>query len=169
MKKTMMSIVILMTFLVLPLTAQMPEMPKPLDTPMTKWMIGKWQGFMNSPMGKSQEFMECRMGLNDQFMMMEGASKAGPMNYKGVGAVTVDPKTGNSVGYWIDNFRGMYEGKGKEEGNKITMEWIGKMGKSTRIMEKIGPDKMKITVEMPGPDGKMATVTGEMTRIKKPS
>ena len=41
------------------------------------------------------------------------------------------------------------------------------MGKSTRITEKLGPDKMKITVEMPGEDGKMMTVTGEMTRVKK--
>jgi hypothetical protein len=61
----------------------------------------------------------------------------------------------------------MFEGKGKEEGNKVVMEWSGNMGKSTRIMEKVGPDKMKITVEMPGADGKMTTVSGEMTRIKK--
>jgi hypothetical protein len=100
-------------------------------------------------------------------MIIEGSSKAGTMNYQGIGAVTVDPNTGNSVGYWIDNFRGMFEGKGKEEGNKVVMEWSGNMGKSKRITEKVGPDKMKITVEMPGADGKMMTVSGEMTRVKK--
>jgi hypothetical protein len=167
MKKTMLSLAILVSFLAVPMMAQMSAPPKPLDTPMTKWMLGEWEGWMNSPMGKSQEWLVFSMGLNDQFMMMEGSSEAGPMKYHGIGAVTVDPKTGASVGYWIDNFRGMFEGKGKEEGNKSIMEWSGNMGKSTRIIEKLGPDKMKITVEMPGADGKMTTVTGEMTRKKK--
>lgn len=167
MKKTMVSLAFLISFLVVALVGQMPSPPKPLDTPMIKWMLGEWEGWMNSPMGKSQEWMACSMGLNDQFMLIEGSTKTGAMNYHGMGAVTVDPKTGDTVGYWIDNFRGMFEGKGKEEGNKVVMEWSGNMGKSTRIMEKVGPDKMKITVEMSGADGKMMTVTGEMTRKKK--
>jgi hypothetical protein len=171
MKKTMVSSVVFVSFLAVPLMvmvmAQMPTPPKPLDTPMTRWMLGEWEGWMNSPMGKSQEWMACRMGLNNQFMMIEGSSKAGAMEYHGIGAVTVDPNTGLNVGYWIDNFRGMFDGKGKEEGNKLVMDWTGNMGKSTRITEKVGPDKMKITVEMPGADGKIVTVSGEMTRIKK--
>ncbi|NIM17421.1 MAG: DUF1579 domain-containing protein [Candidatus Aminicenantes bacterium] len=167
MKKTMVSLVVLVSFLAVSLMAQMPTPPKPLDTPIIRWMLGEWEGWMNSPMGKSQEWMACSMGLNDQFMLIEGSSKAGTIKYHGMGAVTVDPKTGDSVGYWIDNYRGMFEGKGKEEGNKVVMEWSGNMGKSTRIMEKIGPDKMKITVKMPGPDGKIVAVSGEMTRIKK--
>jgi hypothetical protein len=167
MKKTMVSLAFLISFLAVALVGQMPSPPKPLDTPMTKWMLGEWEGYMNSPMGKSQEWMACSMGLNDQFMLIEGSTKTGTMNYHGMGALTVDPKTGDTVGYWIDNFRGMFEGNGKEEGNKVVMEWSGNKGKSTRIMEKVGPDKMKITEEMHGANGKMMTMSGELTRIKK--
>ncbi len=167
MKKIVLITIVLVSFLVAPLAAQAPTPPKPLDVPFMKWMIGEWEGSMDGPRGKTQDSMAFRMGLNGQFMMMEAESVSQMGKYKGVGAVTVDPKTGHHVAYWIDNFRGRYEGKGKQEGNKSIMEWTGTMGKSTRITEKVSADKMKVTVKRPGPDGKMATFIGEFTRKKK--
>lgn len=167
MKKSYLILVVMIGFIAAPLAAQVPTPPKPLESPMMKWMVGEWEGTFESPMGKSQEWMACSMGLNDQFLLMEGASTVQAGKYKGMGALTIDPKTGGTHGYWIDNFRGRYEGKGKEEGNKIIMEWTGTMGTSTRTIEKVNEDKMKVSVTMPGPDGKPATYTGELTRKKK--
>lgn len=160
--------VVMISILLLPVAAQMFQSPKPLDTPMSKWLAGQWQGMINGPFGEVEEWMAVTFGLENQFLLMQGKSKSSAMEYKGMGAMTVDPKTGNFVGVWIDNFRGMYKGSGKEEGNKITMEWAGPQGKSTRIIEKLSQDKMKVSVKMPGPDGKITTFSGELSRVKLP-
>ncbi|MCZ6819213.1 MAG: hypothetical protein O7G31_06940 [Calditrichaeota bacterium] len=41
------------------------------------------------------------------------------------------------MGYWMDNYRGMYQGKGKREGDKLTMEWQGYQGTYTNVLEKV--------------------------------
>lgn len=140
--------------------------PKPLDNAMMKYLVGEWEGSMESPMGTSAEFLRYWIGLDGQFLFMEGASKAGNMKYSGIGAMTISPNTGNVMGYWIDNFRGMYHGDGKIEGNKCAMEWTGTMGRSKRIIEKIDENKLSITVIMDGPDGREQSLKGEMTRKK---
>lgn len=173
MRKSFLSLLVLIVFVgftALPLAAlgqETPAPPKPLDDDMIKWMVGEWVGWSESPMGKTKEWMSCQIGLDGQFLLMSGKSEAGGMVYKGMGVMTINPKTGEHVGLWIDNMRGMYKGKGKREGNKTIMEWVGTMGKSTRITEKINEDKFAVTVKAPGPDGKMATMKAEYTRIKK--
>ncbi len=81
-----------------------------------------------------------------------------------MGALTVDPKTGELIGYWIDNMRGFYIGKGKIGENQYTMTWDGPMGKSTRITEKINDDEFKITIKTTGPDGKPMEATTSLKR-----
>lgn len=173
MRKSFFSLLVLIMFVgftALPyavLGQETPAPPKPLDDDMIKWMVGEWEGWSESPMGKTKEWMSCQIGLDGQFMLMSGKSEAQGQVYKGMGCLTIDPKTGELVGLWIDNWRGMYKGKGKREGNKTIMEWVGTMGKSTRITEKINEDKFVETVKLPGPDGKMTTMKAEYTRVKK--
>lgn len=63
-----------------------------------------------------------------------------------------------------DNIRIMSKGTGKREGNVVTMEWESKMGKMTRVMEKVSDDKFTVAVKWPGPDGSMMEAKAEMTR-----
>jgi hypothetical protein len=145
---------------------EQPGPPKPLDNAMMKFLVGEWEGSMESPMGPSSEVLRYWMGLDGQFLFMEGGSKVGNMKYSGIGAMTINPKSGDTVGYWIDNFRGMYQGVGKTEAGKNAMEWSGTMGRSLRILEKVSDDKFTVTVKMDGPDGREQTFKGEMTRKK---
>lgn len=149
--------------LLTPLRAQNMEPPAPLADEMMSWLVGEWEGTFEGPMGTSEEWIKYSFGLDKQFLFIEATSAAGEMNYHGMGAITVDAQ-GEVVGDWIDNMRGRYEGAGAKEGNIVTMEWDGTMGKSTRITEKLDDNKFKVTVKMPGPDGTMGEYTGEFTR-----
>ncbi|MCP5051310.1 MAG: DUF1579 domain-containing protein [bacterium] len=168
MKKIVLILAVIVSFIAVPLAAQDMKPPKPLDSGMMKWLVGKWEGTMNGPMGAMKEWDGYEMDLGGQFLFMTAKAKAGDkVVYEGMGAMTTDPKSGDTIGYWIDNFRGLYKGKGKEDMNKIAMKWTGGGMEMKRILEKMGPDKMKVTEKMKGPDGKMGTSTGEFTRMKK--
>ena len=130
-----------------------PPPPKPLGEEWD-WMIGEWEGYAESPMGKSKEYEIVQFTLDRQFLFIQATSEYNGMTYKGGGVTTVDPETGGLVGYWFDNWRGIYMGKGELEDNKSTMTWEGPMGKSTRITEKVSNDEYTLTVKMTGPDGK---------------
>jgi hypothetical protein len=143
-----------------------PSLPTPLSEQFVEWqwLLGEWEGFTESPMGKSTDWQRNDLGLDDQFLLMEATSEMNGMNYKGMGAFTVDPKTGDLIGYWIDNMRGFYVGKGKIGENQFTMTWDGSMGKSTRITEKVNENEFKITIKATGPDGKPMEATTVMKR-----
>lgn len=177
MKKTVLVVLCFFIFLSLPVLAQEQEAkksetemaamapPQPLDDNWSKWMVGEWEGWSESAMGKSKVWMKCEFGLDGQFVMMEitGTMENG-MTYKGMGAQTVNPATGEMVGYWIDNWRGMYEGKGKPEGNTLTMIWESPMGKAERTLVKVSDDKFTVTEKFTMPDGSMMESKSEMTR-----
>jgi hypothetical protein len=143
----------------------MPEPPKPLGDDWN-WMVGEWEGWSESPMGKSKEWEKAEFGLDKQFLLIKGTSEMEGMTYKGIGALTVNPETEELVGYWIDNYRCVYEGKGKQEGNKSIMKWVGPMGESTRIQEKVDNNKYILTVKATGPDGKEMESKAVMIRKK---
>lgn len=165
--------------------------PKPIDDELCTWMIGEWEGWTTSPMGKSQDWQKVEWGLDNQFVMMSYTAKMTEANeeamksmakamgmsdeamaqmkdmvYKGMGPLTIDPMTGEYVGYWFDNWRGMYKGTGKREGNKITMKWEGPMGTSMRTIERAGEDKLIVTFEEKMPNGEMVKGRSELTRKK---
>lgn len=175
MKKLSILLVVLLVCITMPLMAQeekakkekpaMPAPPQPLGEDWA-WMVGEWEGWTESPMGKSKEWEKVSFGLDRQFLMVQATSEMNGMLYKGTGATTINPKTGELVGYWIDNFRGMYEGKGKGDANKFSMIWVGPMGKSTRITEKVSDDNYTITVKSTGPEGKEMEAKTVMTRKK---
>lgn len=177
---------------------EMPEMtpPKPLSSDWYKWMIGEWEGTSQSAMGETKDWIKFEWGLDKQFVVMhykgvmvepneemmkgmqekmnmsdEDMSKMMEMPYKGMGVVTIDPKTGESTGYWFDNWRTVSTGKGKMEGsNKMTMVWEGAMGTETRTTEKVDENKMVVNFKSSGPMGEHEGRT-ELTRIMsmKPS
>jgi hypothetical protein len=163
--------------------------PNALDDDWSKWIVGEWEGKTETPMGKHQDWMKIELGLDNQFIMMkykskmaemtpeqmtamketmnmsdEGMAKMKDMVYKGLGIETVNPATGEVIGYWFDSWRGVYKGTGKREGNKTTMNWEGPMGSSTRTVEKVDENKMVMTFTETMPNGKVIEGRSEFTR-----
>lgn len=143
----------------------MPAPPPPLDDAFMKWMVGEWKGTGQSQMGTSEDWMKCEMAFGGQFMTIQYKSN-GPMGqYEGGGAYTLNQE-GALEAVWIDVYRDISKGSGKREGNVMTMHWDSKMGKGTRITEKVSDDKFKVTGKWEMPDGTMMESTSEFTRVK---
>lgn len=165
--------------------------PKPLNDDLCAWMVGEWEGWSTSPMGKTKDWMKVDWALDKQFLLFhytgqtvemtdeqkkkametwgmskEDIEKMMKMLYKGMGPVTVNPATGEFMGYWFDNWRGMYKGTGKREGNKMTMSWEGPMGTELRTTEKVNDDKMVVTFKSTDPKGNVTEGKSELTRKK---
>lgn len=168
--------------------------PAAITDDMCAWMIGEWEGWTQSPMGKMKEWDKFEWGLDNQFVLMTATSKTTEMTeeqktkameaygmskddvekmmqmtYKGMGPITINPATGEYMGYWFDNWRGVYKGTGKRDGNKVVVTWEGPMGKETRTTEKVGDDKMAISIESTDMKGNVTKATTELTRVKAES
>jgi len=174
------------------MSGEMPSMtpPKALSSDWYNWMVGEWEGTSKSSMGIGKDWIKFEWGLDNQFVvinykgkmtepnkeMMEGMREQMNMSehemqemmempYKGMGVVTLNPKTGESWGYWFDNWRSVSKGKGKmEDENKMTMVWEGSMGTETRTTEKVGENKMVIMFKSSGPMGEYEGKT-ELSRV----
>lgn len=165
--------------------------PKALDDEFCAWMVGEWDGSSTSPMGKTKDWQKVEWGLDKQFLMTQVTSQTAEMTdeqkkkvmeaygmskedvekmlkmtYKGMGPLTLNPATGEFVGYWFDNWRGIYKGSGKREGNKATIKWEGPMGSEVRTTEKVGDDKMTVTFTSTDPKGNVNEGKSEFTRKK---
>ena len=174
------------------MTGETQEMtrPAPLSSDWLNWMIGEWEGTSESQMGKTKDWIKFEWGLDKQFVVIhytgemveaneemlkgwqeqmkmsdEDMEKMKNMSYKGMGVVTKDPKTGESMGYWFDNWRSVSKGKGKmESSTKGTMVWESAMGTETRTTEKVGENKMVVTFKSSGAMGEHEGRT-ELTRV----
>lgn len=165
--------------------------PSALTDDICAWMIGEWEGWTESAMGKSQEWDKYEWALDNQFVLMSATSKTTEMTeeqkakvmeaygmskedvekmiemtYKGMGTMTMNPVTGEYIGYWFDNWRGVYKGTGKREGNKVSMTWEGPMGKETRTTEKVDDNTMVIFIKSTDPKGIVMEAKEELTRKK---
>jgi hypothetical protein len=142
--------------------------PPPLNDEFLKWMVGEWRGISESSRGASHEWMKCELTLDGQFLLMNFKSEfEGGGGISGLGALTLN-QTGDFLGLWIDSWRNISQGKGKREGNVLTMEWsIPGMGKQTRTIEKMGEDLFVALIKMKGKNGKEMQVYSEMRRVKK--
>ena len=168
--------------------------PSALADDMCAWMIGEWEGWTESPMGKAKEWDKFEWGLDNQFVIMHATSKTTEMSeeqkakvmeaysmskddvekmiqmtYKGMGPLTMNPATGEYMGYWFDNWRGVYKGTGKREGNKVSVTWEGPMGKETRTTEKVDDNTMVIFIQSTDPMGNVTEAKTELTRMKAES
>ena len=139
------------------------------------------------------------LGLNGQFLIIESWAEAGEMTdeekkqmketlkkttgasdedlerfvsmpFKHLEIRTVDPKTGERIGYLFDSLRCIVEGRGRLEGNKEIMEWewfgTGQGVTSVGIMEKISDNKFAVSHKYTLPDGNKMEEKLEMTRKK---
>jgi hypothetical protein len=168
--------------------------PSALADDMCAWMIGEWEGWTESPMGKAKEWDKFEWGLDNQFVIMHATSKTTEMSeeqkkkvmeaysmskedvekmiemtYKGMGTMTINPATGEYIGYWFDNWRGVYRGAGTRDGNKVSVTWEGPMGKETRTTEKVDENKMVISIKSTDPTGTVMEAKTELTRMKAES
>ncbi|GAB4376930.1 MAG: hypothetical protein Kow0042_23850 [Calditrichia bacterium] len=165
--------------------------PQPLNDEWSNWLVGEWKGISQSNMGKSEEWMKIEKGLDGQFLIMHYKSKVIEANpeamkkmqeqmkmsaedmekmmqseYRGMGLSTINPMTGEMVGYWFDNYRDVSKGTGKMEGNKSTAKWKSAFMEMERIVEKIDENKMKVTYSGKDAMGTEFSGTSELSRVK---
>jgi len=168
--------------------------PPPLSDDLFKWMVGEWEGWTTSPMGKSQDWQKVEWALDNQYIVIHYSAKTTEANpeamkamaeamkmseadmkkmqdmvYKGMGPMTLNPKTGEVTAMWFDNWRGSYKGTGKREGNKIVVAWESPQGNETRTIERVGDAKLVMTFQGKDPTGKVMEGRTELTRKKAPS
>jgi len=90
--------------------------------------------------------------------------------YKALLIHTIDPKTGERLGYLFDSMRCIAAGKGRLEGNREIMEWVwsatAQGATSVSIMEKINDDKFTYNHKYILPNGNKMEEKIEMTRRK---
>lgn len=143
---------------------------------------------------KGKGWVQIEMGLNGQFLIMKGRSEITELSqeyiqylketthasdedikkirgstFESLEFRTINPKTGEVIGYLFDSLRCIAKGTGKREGNKEIMEWEWSgqgQGTSIRITEKASDNKFTITEKYTLPDGSIMEDRGEMTRRK---
>ena len=167
--------------------------PKPLDDEWSKWLVGKWKGIVALGGMKSEAWREIELGLNGQFLITkhehkvtneeieelkkimhisdEDVRKYQSLPFKYLEIWTIDPTSGEIIGYLFDSLRCVAGGRGERKGNKEIMEWEwccqGQGGASSiRITEKISDDKFIMTEKYILPDGSTMEGKVEMTRKK---
>ncbi len=135
------------------------------------------------------------LGLNGQFLIMKSWAETGEitpeqiqqlkdtlrasdediermlsMPFKELQIHTIDPKTGERIGYLFDSMRCVAKGTGRLEGNKEIMKWrwsgTGQGATSIRIIEKISDNKFTLNHKYTLPDGSKMEDKIEMTRKK---
>lgn len=169
--------------------------PKPLADDWNKWLIGEWEGVAESDAGTAKFLIKIDFGLNGQYLIMESESKITELSnkqrqylkdtlyasdediekyqnstFKERKIYTIDPKTGEVIGYLFDSMRCMAEGRGSRQGNRevIDWEWKGNAegAKSVTIIEKIDDNKFTLNHKYILPNGKKMEDKTEITRVK---
>ncbi len=164
-------------------------LPTPLDDDWTKWIVGQWEGSGESDAGKGKGLIKIELDLNGQFLIMHGDFQLTEVNpeyikktmhasneeieqfrgspYKSMQLYSVDPKTGEILGYLFDSLRCVAIGKGKRRGNKEIIEWQWSaqgVGTSIRTTEKVNNDKVIISEKYTLPNGNTMNDRWEMIR-----
>jgi len=135
------------------------------------------------------------LGLNGQFLIMKSWAETGEMTpdqmkyfkdtlnysdedverlknnpYKSILIHTIDPKTGERLGYLFDSMRCVATGTGRLQGNREIMEWVwsatAQGATSVSIMEKINDNKFIYNHKYILPNGKKMEDKVEFTRKK---
>ncbi len=90
--------------------------------------------------------------------------------YKALLIHTIDPKTGEVIGYLFDSFRCIAEGRARRQGNKEIIEWKwtanAQGATSVRIIEKISNNKFTLNHKYTLPNGNKMEDKAEMIRNK---
>jgi len=141
--------------------------------------------------------IKVEFGLNGQFLIMRGSSgeltdeqkklfmetlkkkrnvsdenieRFLSMPYKSLEIYTIDPKTGEVIGYMFDSQRCIAEGRGRRQGNKEIIEWewygTGQGATSVSIIEKINDNRFALNHKYILSDGRKMEDKAEFTRKK---
>jgi hypothetical protein len=169
--------------------------PKPLDDDWSKWLVGEWEGSIESDAGTGKLRVKIDFGLNGQFIIMNTESEITEISdeqrqylkdtlrasdediegfrsstFKELQLHTIDPKTGEVIGYLFDSMRCIAEGRSRRQGNKEIIEWKwsgnAQGATSVRIIEKINDNKFTLNHKYTLPDGNKMEDKIEMTRKK---
>jgi hypothetical protein len=169
--------------------------PKPLDDKWSKWLVGEWEGSVESDAGTGKVWTKIDFGLNDQFLIMNTECKITEISdeqrqylkdtlsgsdediekyqssiFKELQIHTINPRTGERIGYLFDSMRCIAKGTGRLEGNKQIMEWKwfaqAQGATSVRIIKKISDNKFTINHKYTLPNGSTMEDKVKMTRVK---
>lgn len=154
---------VLTVMIALPLLI-MGQQPEPINDDLLQSLTGEWEGWWERHDGKHKTWQKRTVSLDGQFYIVE-TELGFPNPYKGMGAWTKDPNTGEWIGDWFDNYRQHHTGRGVREGNKLIMVW-STWGGHTRIIELINEDKFVMTILRPVHDGDSRKEVGTYTRKK---
>ncbi len=175
-------------------TSQVRFNPSPLDDAWTRWIVGEWEGVGESETGRGNAVERIEVGLLGQFLIWRGEAQITEITpeqaaylkrnmhasdeeiarfqrdgYQALEIYTIDQTTGETVGHLFDSLRCIATGRGRCDGNRLTMNWTWATGhKSTRITEKVDEDRMAVIERTPMPDGSVMEEKGESIRRKKP-
>ena len=138
---------------------------------------------------------EIEFGLNGQFLIIRSRAETAEMTpdqikyfkdtlnysdkeierltsnpYKALLIQTIDPKTGEVIGYLFDSMRCIAQGRGKRRGDREIIEWewsaTAQGATSVSIIEKINDNKFTYNHKYILPNGKKMEDTIEFTRKK---
>ena len=141
---------------------------------------------------------EIEFGLNGQFLIIRSRAETAEMTpdqikyfkdtlnysdkeierltsnpYKALLIQTIDPKTGEVIGYLFDSMRCIAQGRGKRRGDREIIEWewsaTAQGATSVSIIEKINDNKFTYNHKYILPNGKKMEDTIEFTRKKTTS
>jgi hypothetical protein len=169
--------------------------PEPLDDEWNKWLVGEWEGSAESDVGAAKIWTKIDFDINGQFLIMKSESeiteitdeqrqyikdtlrasdedieRSRSSTFKDLQIHTIDPKTGERIGYLFDSLRCVARGTGRLEGNKEIMEWewsaTAQGATSVRIIEKINDNKFTYNHKYILQNGKKMEDKIEMTRVK---
>jgi len=170
--------------------------PEPLDDEWSKWLVGQWEGSFESDVGTGKILMKIEFGLNGQFLIMKSEAEITEITdkqrqylketlyasdeyieksqnsiFKEQYIQTIDPTTGERIGYFFDSQRCIATGKGKLKGNKEIMEWVWSViaqgNTSVSIIEKINDNKIILNHKYTLPYGIKMEAKTEMTRKRE--
>jgi hypothetical protein len=137
--------------------------------------------------------IKIEFGLNGQFLIMRGNAEIGEMTdeqikqlketmnasdedmerftsnpFTSLEIYTIDPKTGEVIGYLFDSMRCIAQGRGRRQGNKEIMEWVwsatAQGATSVHVIERINDNKFTYNHKYTLPDGSKMEDKAEFTR-----
>jgi hypothetical protein len=169
--------------------------PKPLDDDWNKWLVGEWEGLADSHAGMARILTKIELGLNGQFLIMKGEARITDITdeqerylrdtlgasdediekyrrstFRELQIHTIDPKTGETIGYLFDSMRCIAQGRARRQGNKEITEWKwsanAQGATSVRIIERVNDNKFALHHKYTLPNGSKMEDRIEMARRK---
>jgi hypothetical protein len=165
--------------------------PAPLDDDWSRWIVGRWQGSLAEDPNRLWD-ATIESDLNGQFLVYrteaeltemspeemqylkkhsgatdESIARFRSLPFRELEIHTVDPQTGEIVGYLFDSLRCVAVGRGKRQGDTETINWqwsVGGRGTSTRATERVGDNEAIVTEKATLPDGSVTEGKGRMVR-----